>query len=163
MDFISHGLWSYIFFHTSKRPWLAVVFGMVPDTMSWFIYGAYKILFEGGFGKPNLDQIPNWVWTLYGISHSLVVSLTVIAITFFIFARLGKELPYQMFAWPIAVTMDLLTHSADFLPTPFLWPISNYAFDGLPWSTPWFFGGYWVLIVGLLGWIIWKKRRVTSF
>ena len=45
-----------------------------------------------------------------------------------------------MLAWPFHVLLDFPFHSIKYFPTPILWPISDYKFDGIPWSNPyiWF-------------------------
>ena len=37
-------------------------------------------------------------------------------------------------AWPFHIILDFFTHSIEYFPTPILWPISDYKFDGIPWS-----------------------------
>lgn len=160
MDYLSHGLWSYIFFHRTKFPFHAILFGMLPDTLSWAIYFIYQIIFLGGFGPPVIEQIPKWVFFLYGLSHSLVISTIAVIVTYFILGRLF--LP--MLAWPIAIIMDLLTHTKEFLPTPFLWPISNYAFDGISWGTKWFMILNWGLILTCIITIkLWKTKQNKKY
>lgn len=155
MDYVSHGLWSYIFFHWIKRPLLAVCFGLLPDTLSWGIYGIYRLVVHGHFGKPILDQIPNWAFALYNITHSLVVAALVILLLFVLLRRV----PVYIFAWPIAIAMDVLTHSTEFLPTPFLWPLTDWKFPGISWATPWLFVLNVILIVVAMIIIYRRKRR----
>jgi len=95
------------------------------------IFAAYRLLTGGSFGRPVLNEMPEWVFVLYNISHSLFVAMFVILVTFIILRRV----PIYIFAWPIAIVMDLLTHRRDFLPTPFLWPISDWAFPGISWGS----------------------------
>ena len=154
MDYLSHGFWSYIFFHRRKDAWWAVFFGLLPDNMSWAIYFFYRIVFMQGFGKPMLGEIPHWVFTLYGVSHSLIVSSIVLLFSWYMLSKF----PYVMLAWPIAIVMDALTHSREFLPTPFLWPLSDWTFPGLAWSTRWFFITNWVLILSAMSYILIKQR-----
>ncbi len=161
MDYFAHGAWAYILFHRSRKVQYAVFFGMFPDTMSWLIYFFYR-LFESGVGRPDLQSIPDWVHTLYGISHSLLICLAVLSITFFIFYKLKKQLPYFLLGWPLHILIDIPTHARDFLPTPFLWPLSDYAFPGMSWATPWFLILNWVVILTLLGWIWWRRRKTTK-
>ena len=155
MDYVSHGVWSYIFFNKIKRPFLAVLFGLLPDTLSWLIYAIYRIVFTGTFGKPVLADIPDWTFTLYNISHSLIVATAIILIIF-----IGlRRVPIYIFAWPIAIIIDLLTHTRDFLPTPFLWPLSSWTFPGISWGTWQFLTINYILIAIFLGWIIYRKKR----
>jgi len=155
MDYFSHGLWSYIFFHRIKKPIYAVLFGLLPDTFSWGIYFFYRIFTGMEFGKPNLELTPDWVFTLYGVSHSLVVSLFVIGIVYLIL----KKVPIFMWAWPIAIVMDVITHTREFLPTPFLWPLSDWVFPGISWGTKWFMVTNLSLIIMALIWIKYRKKE----
>jgi hypothetical protein len=155
MDYISHGFWSYIFFHKIKRPLLAVVFGLAPDTFSWGIYAVYKLTTGGKFGKPVLAEIPDWTFTLYNISHSLFVAGAAILLVY----ALLRKFPLYMLAWPIAVVMDLLTHTRNYLPTPFLWPVSDYTFAGISWASRWFIVINYALIALLMTLILYKRKR----
>ena len=154
MDYASHGFWSYIFFNKIRRPMFAILFGLLPDTTSWFIYSVYRFIFQGNFGKPVLSEIPSWAYTLYNMSHSLVVSFGIIILTT-IFLR---RIPIYMLAWPLAIVMDLFTHTRDFLPTPFLWPVSDWKFPGISWGNKWFFAINYFLITVMMV-IILKGRR----
>jgi len=159
MDYISHGAWSYILFNKIRRPFLAVLFGLLPDTSSWLIYAIYRLFITGTMGKPILSEIPDWVFVLYNISHSFIVATIVILI---VFIRL-KRVPIYILAWPIAIIIDLLTHTRDFLPTPFLWPLSSWTFPGISWGTWQFLTINYILIAVCLGWIIYRKiQRRTN-
>ena len=155
MDYFAHGLWSYIFFNKTKKPLYAVLFGILPDSTSWLIYMVVRI-FTGSLamGKPNLHTVPPWMDTLYGISHSLIIFLLVAIIVYLVY----KKIPIYLFAWPIHILIDIPTHSRDFLPTPFLWPISNWAFPGISWGTRWLFVSYWSLIIVLIIFIVFRKN-----
>ncbi|PIZ50989.1 hypothetical protein COY27_05020 [Candidatus Woesearchaeota archaeon CG_4_10_14_0_2_um_filter_33_13] len=156
MDYFAHGFWSYLLFNKSKRPLLAVLFGLLPDTLSWAIYFVYNLFNGTQFG---LSSIPVWVFTLYGISHSLFVAGVAILIIFIIF----KKVPIYILAWPIAILMDIPTHSREFLPTPFLWPISDWYFPGFSWGTKWFMITNWFLIVlGLLYLLLERKGTINK-
>tara|TARA_Y100000034_G_C6858601_1_gene390493 strand:- start:142 stop:633 length:492 start_codon:yes stop_codon:yes gene_type:complete len=159
MDYFSHGFWSFIFFHKIKKPIYAVLFGLLPDSTSWLIFFFYH-LFTSGFklGPPVLNGVPTWVFTLYDISHSLIVSIFVILIVYLIL----KKLPIYMLAWPIAIIMDVFTHEIDFLPTPFLWPISEYRFDGLSWATPWFLALNYLIIILAIFYIIYTRKKTKQ-
>jgi hypothetical protein len=155
MDYFAHGLWSYIFFNKTKKPWLAVIFGLLPDTFSWFIYMIYRFFNGPEFGKPNLQMIPEWMNFLYGITHSLIIALLFFVIVYFI----TKKVYYFLLAWPIHILIDIPTHSREFLPTPFLWPLSNWYFPGISWGTKWFMITNWSLIIISLCAIIYYKRK----
>lgn len=159
MDIFAHGLWSYIFFWKTKKPWKAIFWGEFPDLISWFIYFIYNILLFGfAFGKPNLNSIPSGVFTLYGIGHSLIIIAVVFGLIYLFF----RKIPIYMWAWPIHVLIDIPTHARDFLPTPFLWPVSNWHFPGISWGTPWFMIVNYSAIAICLGIIIIKKRQMKK-
>lgn len=155
MDYVSHGFWSYIFFNKIKRPLFAIFFGLLPDTMSWGVYAVYRLVTGGKFGKPILSEMPDWAFTLYNISHSLIVAGTIILLIFILLRRV----PIYIFAWPIAITLDILTHTKDYLPTPFLWPISKWSLNGISWGTWQFMVINYSLIVLLLIIIFYRKRK----
>ena len=46
-----------------------------------------------------------------------------------------------------------------FLPTPFLWPISDWKFPGISWAEPWFMVVNYTLMLGCLIWILARRRR----
>lgn len=154
MDYFAHGFWSYIIFNWEKKPWLAVLFGLLPDSMSFGIYFVYSIFTGFTFGKPEVHLIPDWVNALYNVSHSLVIAFLVIGAAWLIF---GKP-KWYMLAWPIAVIFDIPTHSLEFFPTPFLWPLNKFMFDGYSWANSGFMITNWVLIIGILTYIVWRKR-----
>ena len=139
MDTISHVLWGKGLFGYRKYHWYALIFGALPDMMSFGIYFIFNLIINPlnfKFGKPALESIPNWVFSLYDVSHSLIIALTCIAIMY----KINKDFCFPMLAWPFHIILDFFTHSIEYFPTPILWPISNYKFDGMPWSEPivWF-------------------------
>jgi len=156
MDYISHGIWSYIFFHKIKIPIYAVLFGLLPDTVSWGVLLIYN-LFTGQFSLylPGPFRIPEWFFTLYGVSHSLIVFIFVVLIVYLVF----KKVPIYIFAWSIAIVIDILTHAHEYLATPFLWPVSEWKFTGINWEATWFNILNFSLIVLFLILIYVKKKR----
>ena len=133
MDTISHALWGKGLFGYRKYRYLSFVFGAIPDLLSFGIYFLFNLILNPStikFGKPNLSEIPEWVFSLYNFSHSLIISIIFILIVY----KINREISFTMLAWPFHILLDLLTHSIDFFPTPILWPISDYRFDGIPWS-----------------------------
>jgi hypothetical protein len=164
VDTFAHGIISYLGFGRNKNikkkdrvktAWLSVFFGVLPDLSSWTIYLIYR-LFNGGFGRPDPSIVPDWVMTLYGISHSILIFAAVIGIVYII----KKTIPIYLWAWGLHIAIDVPTHSRDFLPTPFLWPVADWYFPGISWGR--IFWHYWTLI---LIWIIalvyleWKNKK----
>ncbi len=159
MDYLAHGLWSYIFFHKTKKPWKAVFFGVLPDTLSWMIYFFYILFSEQTFlSRPHPELVPQWVMNLYSVTHSLVIFAVVLGICLFIFKK-WKNIPLFIYAYPLHIFMDIPTHSRSFLPTPFLWPISSWNFPGISWGTPWFMIVNYSAILLCIGYIWWNRRK----
>ncbi len=137
MDFISHGLWGGIASGRRNRRdfWKSFIWGAMPDVIPFapfFISSFYKafVLGDRFWGRPEISSIPSYVFDLYSVTHSYFTFLFVFLIFYFIY----KKPNYLMIGWPIHITMDIFTHSKSFFPTPFLWPFSDYRFDGVPWS-----------------------------
>ena len=133
MDTISHALWGKGLFGYRKYKWLPLFFGAIPDLASFGLYFLYNLIVNPTtikMGKPELSEIPSWVYSLYNVTHSLIIAMLFIFIAY-IFKR---EFCFSMLAWPFHIIIDFFTHSIEYFPTPILWPISNYRFDGIPWS-----------------------------
>ena len=135
MDIFAHGLWSYAVFHKKKYVWLAVLFGLLPDFLSFGIIFVMN-LFNGKFhrGPPAISTLPEWLFAAYNLTHSLLMFIAV----FFLIYLITKKWFWPLTAWAIHIITDIPTHSTRFFPTPFLWPLSDYVFNGISWATPWF-------------------------
>jgi len=151
MDTLSHALWGKGVFGYRGKPYWSLFFGALPDLFSFGIYFLLNILLnlsDFKLGKPELDELPNWLFDLYNISHSLLIALICVA---FVYSRINKNLAFAMLAWPLHIMLDFPFHTADFFPTPILWPILDVRFDGVSWSNPyvWFsnVGGLIILYV----------------
>jgi len=155
MDYFAHGLWSYIIFNKSKKFLWAVFFGLMPDNLSWTIYFFYNLFTGQIFNRPNPELIPNWVFTLYGISHSIIIWGIVILVLYIAL----KKFPIYVLAAPIAILMDIPTHSREFLPVPFLWPLSDWKFPGFSWANGWFMMINYFFIISFLIYIFYKKKQ----
>ncbi len=134
------------------------MFGLLPDSLSWAIYLIYNLLFNGfRTGRAHLMSIPDWVFTLYGLSHSLLVCGVILLIVYLIF----KRIPIYVYAWPVAIVLDIFTHTKEFLPTPFAWPFEVY-FNGISWGNPWFMLlNYSLIVIGFF-WVYYSRKKNKS-
>ena len=130
MDIIAHSIWTYVLFHKTSYLALALIFSLIPDLSSWGIFTIYLIFTGKKMDPKNIKHIPFWVFTLYGITHSIFI----FSLAFFLLMSITQAVPLYMLAWLIHITIDIPTHSRDFLPTPFLWPVSNWKFPGISWA-----------------------------
>lgn len=154
MDTFSHALYGKGFFGYRKYRWASFLFGVIPDLSSFGIYFIVRLFSVGlQLGKPAIEEIPLWVIELYNISHSIITAFILIFITYLI----NKDLAWPMLAWPVHIIVDLLTHSIEFFPTPIFWPLSDFKFDGVPWSNIYVFITNIILIF-----LIFFYRRVIS-
>jgi len=133
MDIISHGLWGGIIFGRKKHFIAAVLFGILPDLLAFgpfFIYAQLKgIHFHR---QPPLEIIPSWVFPVYDWGHSLLLSCLV----YVVLRMVSKEISWCYLAWPLHILIDIPTHSAEFFPTKFLYPFSEFIIDGRSWASP---------------------------
>ena len=108
---------------------------MLPDFLSFGIIFVINLL-NGNFhrGPPSISSLPEWLFAAYNMTHSLVMFLAVFLLTYL----LTKKWFWPLTAWGIHIVIDIPTHSTRYFPTPFLWPLSDYAFNGISWATPWF-------------------------
>lgn len=163
MDIVSHGLWGGVVFGRKNKRYfyLALLFGVLPDILSFGILWITNIL---GFterpdwaqGPPPESLIPDYIHYFYNITHSLIIFLIVFAIVWYF-----KKKPFwPLGAWGLHILVDIPSHSLDFFATPFLWPISNYQFDGIGWGNPIvFFPNLILLASAYIAWFIYRKSR----
>ena len=134
MDTLSHALWGKGFFGYRGNHYWSIFFGILPDLFSFGIYYLLNLLFNYKnlkHGKPELHELPDYIFTLYDITHSLVIALFFICIVYFFFNR---NFAFAMLAWPLHILVDFPFHTIDYFPTPIFWPIIDFKFDGIPWS-----------------------------
>ncbi|MBN2567320.1 hypothetical protein JXB02_04520 [Candidatus Woesearchaeota archaeon] len=139
MDTFAHLLWTLLVFRRSDNLGLALAFGVLPDLASWGVTMVYGIAKRIPLGKPDLARVPRWSHVLYGLTHSVFVW----AVVFVLLWAFSGRIPYYTLAWLLHLAIDIPTHSRDFLPTPFLWPLSDWAFPGISWGQKWFMGLNW--------------------
>ncbi len=162
MNILSHGLWSGIAFGRAGRKefFWAFFFGIAPDLCSFGLFTGSVILgmasgLDWSNGPPDPALVPQYVHSLYDVTHSFFVAAVVLGIVF----AINKKIWLPLFAWPLHVLMDIPTHSTRFFPTPFLWPISEYRVNGVSWATPAIFYTDIVLLGMLYSFWFFKKRN----
>ncbi len=135
MDILAHGLWSYALFSRTKYKWKAALFGTLPDILSFGPHTLASILtFNFPHGKPALSSIPSYIFTMYNITHSLIpVSLVILAIYF-----VTRKFYVPFLAWYLHILIDIPSHTTDFFPTPYLWPLKTPFVSGISWGNKYF-------------------------
>lgn len=161
MDILSHGLWggATVGRKNKKSFWLAFIFGIAPDFLSFGIFTPMVIL--GLAASPDsithhIDPklVPSFVYGIYDITHSLVVFIS----SFLLVALFLKKPMWEMCAWGMHIGLDIFTHSEKFFPTPFLWPLSNFHINGISWVEPIIFIPNLTALAAVYGYWYWKKK-----
>lgn len=156
MDIVSHALWGYAITLRKSKFLLAALFGALPDLFAFTIPFIFN-LFNGGFDHHNIPVFGEYVNVLYSISHSLFIAILVFAIIY----AIRKKVYIWMLGWPLHILIDIPTHSLEFFATPFLFPISDLRFDGIPWSNPFIFFTNWTLIALFYTYLF--RKELKSF
>lgn len=177
MDVFAHGFWAgaagLAANRTSERRiplrW-AVWWGVFPDLfaftptfvlMFWLHWFGNPPAPLTRFGGGVRDLLPVFLQphNLYLISHSLVI----FTVLFLILWYVRKQPALVMLSWPLHILMDIPTHRAGRFGTPFLWPVSDYRFDGISWGQSWFmilnYSAIFAAYGGLLLWGYLRDRR----
>ena len=156
MDILAHGLWGGVIFGWRNKFFWAALFGMLPDLLAFGPFFIYRIASGTfSFGKPELNSIPQIVFTSYNISHSLFTGLVIFLVVRFL---VSKELSVAAGAYSLHILCDIPTHDQTFFPTPFLFPLSDVKVDGISWANRYFMlGNYLALIVAY--WFYFAGRR----
>ncbi len=179
MDIFAHGLWAGAAYKAINKKTkktlntkLAVFWGIFPDLFSFTLVFAWLFgnLIVSHFifsdlpqhekiGLTQQDALPILRLTsmLYNISHSAIVFLVIFGVIFLVLRRLVWELG----GWFLHILIDIPTHSYQFYPTPFLWPLSKWKFNGFSWGTLWFLiPNYTAIIVVYL--LLRRKKLDTT-
>ena len=182
MDVFAHGFWAAAAATAANRklairvplPW-AALWGVFPDLFAFtptFFFMLWLRFVEGVptegrffiFSARLRDSLPVFLKPdeLYHYSHSLVIFALVFAIVW----RLRHSPSLVMLGWPLHILLDIPTHRAGRYGTPFLWPLTDYRFDGISWGQPWFMLLNWSAIATvylcLFLWSIAERRRSKS-
>jgi hypothetical protein len=107
-------------------------------------------------GHPDIADFPVYAQNFYNMTHSLVIFLTI----FLIIWVIRKKPFYLLTAWAVHIVIDIPTHSLKLFPTPLLWPISDYRFNGTSWDNPIIMIPNILMLGTVYG--IWIYRRRTS-
>ncbi len=178
MDVFAHGMWAgagaAAVNRRLTRPvplYRAALWGVFPDLAAFtpsFLLGLWAAA-TGQAPITNrffflrhgmIDVLPGFLRpeALYHFSHSLVF----FALAFGAVWWLRRSPALAMLGWPLHILMDIPTHRAGRYGTPFLWPFTDYRFDGISWGQGWFMILNWSLIAAVwlaLGLRAWTARR----
>lgn len=166
MDILSHALWSSVGARISNKklgtkidPWWTGFWGAFPDLISFaplFFVMAWQVISNANFQNISRHAgIGKLTSSLYPASHSLIIFLGI----FLLISLIKRRPAWEMGGWALHIILDIGTHSAEYYPTRFLWPISEIYFGGIRWQTLWFL----VVDYVLLGLSFFALRETKGF
>lgn len=134
MDTFSHALWGKGLFGYRGYGKSAIFFGAMPDLSSFGLLFIVNLITRSNqeFGPPKIQDIPDWVFLNYDVTHSFVIAFGCLFFTYFI----NKSFAFAMLAWPFHILLDFPFHSKAYFPTKLFYPLTSFSFDGIPWSNP---------------------------
>ncbi len=154
-----------------KTTWWGIFFGVFPDFFAFtpvFFYVFYNWIFKHKalvFGPPEDGRIMplnDLSHQLYNYSHSFVIWLIVVGVVWFAYRRF----PWILLGWALHIGIDIFSHSSEFYPTPFLFPISNFQVNGNSWGEPLFmtinYGLLLVFYTFIVPWLIRKSSNIQA-
>ena len=177
MDVVAHGWWMGVGLgaaalagRTVASPrtiGLTVGLAVLPDLVHLLPVALGALQSAGGFGtvrdyalalpgaEPPMAATVEWLaHHLHCIFHSAVVAGVV---TLALRAAL-KRWWLPLLGWWSHIVIDVFTHSADFYPSPVLYPFTYRGFDGVAWNRPDFQVLNYGALVGVTLWLLWWRR-----
>ena len=154
MDILAHMLWANYGaragnkkLEKKKKPLIhlgwVTFWGVFPDLFAFtipFCIGIFNLVFNGQSlsamrGHHSLAGAFDIASFLYQFSHSLVIW----SLVFIFFWIISKRPRLVLLGWLLHILIDIPSHAAEFYPTPFLFPISDYRFlHGVSWGNKWY-------------------------
>jgi hypothetical protein len=92
---------------------------------------------------------------LHCIAHSAVVAGAVMLVLWVAL----RSVWIPLLGWWSHIMIDVFTHSAEYYPSPALYPITERGFDGLAWNTPGFLLLNYVALAAVGLWLRHTARR----
>jgi membrane-bound metal-dependent hydrolase YbcI (DUF457 family) len=176
MDTLSHALWAGAVGVVAQRVKLIdnrtigaiVAFAALPDVIHlapiviWVLFGdgTIAVLYLYAIALPGREPaMPAIVEQLahhfHCILHSAVVASGVTLITLLAWCALWIPL----LGWWSHIVLDVFTHSAEYYPSPVLYPFSDRGFDGLACNRPIYLILNYVLLAGIYLWLFRTRAR----
>ena len=137
---------------------------MLP-VLAWWLFagGNFDAVRAFAIALPGQEPaMPAWTTDLshrlHCVAHSAVVAGVVTALLW----AWRRTLWIPLLGWWSHIVIDVFTHSADYYPSPVLYPFTERGFDGIAWITPWFMAlNYLALLATGLGMLVAARRRAT--
>jgi hypothetical protein len=151
MDTLAHSLWTLIAFFNHPRKYLAILIGVLPDVVSFIPHFVVEHLVNRNAGHILFDSI-------YKLTHSLVIFAIVIGLIYL----MTKKFYWISLAWPLHIVIDMFTHTFEYYPTPYLYPLSSPFIFAVDYRGMAFNVINYLLIFLVFGVLIYLMRKETS-
>jgi membrane-bound metal-dependent hydrolase YbcI (DUF457 family) len=92
--------------------------------------------------------------TLHCTIHSALIAGLVTLMAW----RFKPVLLIPLLGWWSHIVIDVFTHSANYYPSPVLYPLTERGFDGIAWITPWFMVVNYPAL-GFVGLLLLRSRK----
>ena len=174
MDALAHGLWAAAAATAAQRTGVKLrvlpfaLWATFPDVLAFgpsVAAGLVLLAVRGrsvlrpGYHGPHLHL----GISLYAVGHSLIVFGAVFGLC----ALIARRPVLPLLGWLMHILIDIPTHSSSYYATRFLWPLTDYGFEGVAWWTPWLlwstYGGLALvyLLLWRAGWFRLTGRSAT--
>jgi hypothetical protein len=169
MDILAHTLWTNAAARGANAAakknrvhvgW-AAFWGVFPDFFAFtipFVISLWGLLSGTATEFPSHRNTEgfNIAGYLYQYSHSMVVW----AVVFIVVWVVRKRPVFELFGWLLHILIDIPSHSINFYPTPFLFPVSDYRFPyGVSWANPIYMIVNYTLLAAVWIGIFLRSRR----
>lgn len=130
MDPLSHLAVAAAFVGRDRR---ALVGSLAPDLPWYALYPAWLVA-RGGFGAAlrsgEWPLPPRWLQGTHHAAHSLLL----LGLAWGIARRLGRADGQFARAWLLHILLDMPTHARQRMGVRVLWPLLDWAMDGISWA-----------------------------
>jgi hypothetical protein len=157
MDILAHFLWTMAMYWQHPRRFIAGIIGFLPDIFSFGVLFVERLI-TGGLQRGPPTGIPEYVYSLYSMTHSIVICAIGMAVLWYV----ARNWFWLAFGWPVHIIIDIPTHTDRFFPTPLFWPLSDFVVSGISWGTGWFMLLNYGSIVTLYLWLTLKVPRAPQ-
>jgi hypothetical protein len=176
MDIIAHALWAGVGVGLVQHRWalsrrtvvLTVAMAVLPDMLQllpmvgWALFSEEGLTALGGYVQelPRFEPVlPPTVELLLFHLHCVMHSAVVAGVATLLLWVAMRSFWIPLLGWWLHIVIDVFTHSAEFCPSPVLYPITLRGFDGVAWNTPWFMVVNYVALAGVGAWLVWSRRK----
>jgi len=179
MDVIAHALWAGAGVMLAQRRWAitrrtaaaTVALAVAPDVphllpiLGWSAFGAGTAATVKGYAiavpgqEPAVPPGVEWLsHNLHCVTHSAIVA----GMAALLLWMGSRSLWIPLLGWWSHIVIDVFTHSADYYPSPVLWPFTRQGFDGVAWNTPVFMALNYLALAATYLWLIRQRLRVLA-